>query len=356
MYSCRRESSPTIETVPQVLPNTRMDSPSALVFRAPAPLRFWHLASFDAPTVALVWSLAFAWAAHVILPLWVPALLVLAVWAVYVADRLLDARASLRNTALHRLRDRHFFHWRHRRILLPLAAAAASAAAWIIFTLMPTIARERNSMLAAASLVYFTRVHTGRKLPPYLQILSKELLVGMLFTAGCALPAWSPVRWTPENQLRFGRCLTTAGFFAVLAWLNCHAIDRWESTSGSTESSLQSRSLAALIALAALRPSGWLLCPQPLAAPRSCSPPRPRPFSLALLDTLRRSTLLLSPSAPPPTSPCSRRCFSFPSPRCSDERARQTSTASPAFIGGWRWPPSAHFAVANTLRLPRANR
>ena len=187
-------SSPTIEEVLQVLPNARILSRTTGIFQAPAPISLWHLASLDAPTVALVWSLAFAWAAHVVLPLWVPTLLVLAVWSVYITDRLLDARAGLRDASLHRLRDRHLFHWRHRRILLPLAAAAAAAAAWMIFTLMPPIARERNSVLAAASLVYFTRVHTGRKLSPLLpKLFSKELLVGVLFTAGCALPILSRI-------------------------------------------------------------------------------------------------------------------------------------------------------------------
>ena len=64
-------------------------------FDAPAPLALWHLASLDAPTVAVTWSLAFAWAAQVRLPGWIPLLLALACWAVYVADRLLDARAAL---------------------------------------------------------------------------------------------------------------------------------------------------------------------------------------------------------------------------------------------------------------------
>jgi len=55
---------------------------------APVPLRLWHLASLDAPTVAVVWTLGFAWAASVRLPPWIPVLLALATWAVYVADRL----------------------------------------------------------------------------------------------------------------------------------------------------------------------------------------------------------------------------------------------------------------------------
>ena len=142
--------------MPQVLLNSRTQATSYRrtgIIEAPAPLRLWHLASLDAPTVALVWSLAFAWVARVRLPLWVPALVMLAVFAVYVADRLLDARAGLQSP--DSLRDRHHFHWRHRRILLPLAIAAACAAAWIVFNLMPRGARRRDSVLAAVSLLAF---------------------------------------------------------------------------------------------------------------------------------------------------------------------------------------------------------
>jgi hypothetical protein len=215
----------------QILPNARAESRASRILDAPRPIRLWHLTSLDAPTVALIWSLAFAWVAHVLLPRWVPVLLALTVWSVYVADRLLDARAALRSQNLHLLRDRHLFHWRHRHILLPLTAVASVAAACIVVNLMPPIARERNSVLAAASLVYFTRVHTCRNLPPLLpRLFSKELLVGLLFTAGCLLPALTRVtaRSTLLTYTLIAPLLIPAAFFALLAWLNCHAIDRWE--------------------------------------------------------------------------------------------------------------------------------
>jgi hypothetical protein len=162
---------------------------------APRPFALWHLASLDAPTVAVVWSLAFAWAAGVRLPLWLPFMLALAVFAVYVFDRLLDARSALLDSGFHRLRERHRFHWRHRRILAPLAAAAACAAAWMVLTLMPPPARERDSVLAAASLAYFARVHSTRRQRPFLSpFLTKELLVGLLFTGGCVLPTMGALR------------------------------------------------------------------------------------------------------------------------------------------------------------------
>src|ERR1700722_867772 len=62
------------------------------VFEAPRPVALWHLASLDAPSVAMAWSLAFAWAAHVSLSGRVLVVLALATWCAYVSDRILDAR------------------------------------------------------------------------------------------------------------------------------------------------------------------------------------------------------------------------------------------------------------------------
>jgi hypothetical protein len=193
----------------------------------------------------------------------------LAVWAVYVADRLLDVQISLRAGNLQSLRERHLFHWRHRHAFLPLAVLAAVAAAFLVFCLMPSGARERNSVLAAASLVYFTRVHAAHGLrSPFLRRLwtpfPKELLVGLLFTAGCVIPAWSrfslPGPAAPATPL-----LVPAVFYAILAWLNCHAIDRWEAD--TTNSAPQRIAFAAgIVAAIGLLASALFLHTQPRSA------------------------------------------------------------------------------------------
>ena len=204
---------------PGVSALSRPALPREKLFQAPLPFRLWHLASIDAPTVAIIWSLAFAWAANVRLPWWVLVLLSLGVWTVYVADRLLDASAGMRSPALEQLRERHFFHWRHRRVLVPAALAAALIAAWFVLLLMPGTTRKHDALLAAASLVYFTRVHSGRK---FLPLFSKELLVGAIFTFGCALPTFSRV----HLSLAWWPLLTAILAYALLAWLNCYAIDQ----------------------------------------------------------------------------------------------------------------------------------
>ena len=181
-------------------------------------MRYWHLLSLDAPTVAVVWSAAFAWIAHAHLPIWLLFLQALVVWSVYVVDRLLDARSSLRSGEGEDLRERHFFHWRHRAVLAPLAMAAWVASAWIVLRWMPAAAKERSSALGAASLAYFAGVHSGG----LRRFATKELLVGVLFTLGCALPAWWRGRagWPAA---------AAAAYFAAVAWLNCGAIEEWES-------------------------------------------------------------------------------------------------------------------------------
>jgi hypothetical protein len=197
----------------------------------------WHLASLDAPTVALVWALSFTWAAGAHLLPQAAAIITLGVWAVYVGDRLLDARSSLRHHTEHRLRERHYFHWRHRRLFLPFTFAAVAATAILLLACIPVAARERDSVLALASLAYFARVHsnglstarhTRSLFPP---LVTKELLVGVLFAAGCAMPAIGASWGAPMAQ----RCalLGTVLFFAMLAWLNCYAIECWESVARS---------------------------------------------------------------------------------------------------------------------------
>jgi hypothetical protein len=224
-------------------------APAARPLDAPAVVRLWHLLSLDAPTVAVIWSLAFAWAAGVSLPLWVPVLLALVTWSAYIFDRLLDARTGLRTRQFSQLRLRHTFHWRHRRIFLPVAFASALVAAAILLVSLPSFARAPDSVLAAATLAYFSGVHSRRRVPAWLApLLSKEFLVGLLFTLGCAVPAFT--------RLRAINAFTTLPFimllacFAALAWLNCHAIASWEARPTARRTGIAVR--ACILAFAAL--------------------------------------------------------------------------------------------------------
>ena len=198
-------------------------------WQAPRALHLWHLASLDAPTVAVVWALAFAWAAGVDLNRWLPLLLACGTWTVYVGDRLLDAQRAIRSSDLGALRERHYFHWRHRRLLIPIACATAVIAAILVARCIPFPVRSRDSVLAAAALMYFSGVHSTTRLPDWLRRLaSKELLVGLLFTAGCAASTLSRL------HSAHGPLFACLAFFAALAWLNCAAIESWESSKNRT--------------------------------------------------------------------------------------------------------------------------
>jgi hypothetical protein len=224
----------------------------------------WHLTSLDAPTVAVVWTLAFAWAFNVHLPLWLPFTLAFATWSVYISDRILDAyrafqpQIGVRHISLSRcridecridgLRPRHHFHWQHRRLFIPTAAAAAGAALALVLINMPLAARTRNTVLAVAAIVYFTSVHNPWRLPsPKFRLrIPKELLVALIFTLACVLPAWARIS---TGHLRL---LAPSLTFIALAWLNCHAIETWESMPRRSSIFPLAASLTTLALLAAI--------------------------------------------------------------------------------------------------------
>ena len=188
-------------------------------------LASWHLLSLDAPSVAIVWAHAIARAAHVHLQPWIALLLATGTWTVYVLDRILDARRALRSNSPELLRERHQFHWRYRRSIIPIAACTGLAATAIIFRLMPPAARRHDSLIAAAALAYFSGVHSSARLPQALRRLcTKEMLVGILFAAGCSAPTL-----TRLHSASPWPSILTLGLFAAIAWLNCAAISRWES-------------------------------------------------------------------------------------------------------------------------------
>jgi len=292
----------TINTVPLPLataPVHRIPTVRHLA-GAERALVLWHLTSLDAPTVAAVWSLALAWCPHLHLRPWTPLLLALTTWCIYVGDRLLDARTGLRGTSRTGLRERHTFHWRHRRVLLPMAAITASVAAAIFLAFTPSIVRERGWVLAIASFFYLSGVHLGsgknastrkrrRSFP------TKEFFVGVLFTAGCALPSWPQMEWLRADQSALWPFWIPVACFAALAWLNCACIARWETMDAWREShsrALLDREQAAKIAVPACFAAAILLVVVTVVLAAIALPAHPR--TSALLTAGSASALLLA--------------------------------------------------------------
>ncbi len=250
-------------------------------------LQLWHLASLDAPTVAVVWALAFAWAVGVRLETWVPLLLACGTWTVYVGDRLLDAYRAICSQDLSALRERHYFHWRHRRSLIPGACITSAIAIALIVVRMPAGILRHDSVLAAAALVYFSGVHSTARLPVWLRnlvsrrlvprkLVTKELLVGFLFTAGSIAPAIARVHFV-DWPVRV--CFA---IFVLLAWANCSAIESWESPRISSDVLPRTTglALACIGASAALAFVNWRLSALACSAGISA-------LLLALLDRKR---------------------------------------------------------------------
>jgi putative flippase GtrA len=171
-----------------------------------------NLLSLDAPLIAVLWQgfLAYLFS----FPLRPAARLVLGltVWAIYLLDRLLDARKppSLDEPARHRYYRRH-----SKRMLALLALVGACDASIAILWLRPAILRDGLIPLAGV-LVYLGAFHLGYqpvKIP-------KEIAAAILFTVGIFLTAWTSI---PAPQL-----LGPAVAFFLLCLANMVAIEAWE--------------------------------------------------------------------------------------------------------------------------------
>ena len=153
----------------------------------------------------------------------------------------------------------------------------------IIFDLMPAAVREHNSVLAVAALAYFSGVHTSRRTlrsarARILQRASGWHPVHSRLRAPCSVPFR---RDDPGRSL--GSLLAACVFFAALAWLNCSAIEHWESAK-ITRPNLARRHRAGARRIR----SGCLSLPGAAPDRRLARlPDRQAPSLLALLDRLR---------------------------------------------------------------------
>lgn len=207
-------------------------------------LRYWHLLSLDAPTVAALWCWAFGRAVRLHLSSWLPVALALGTWLFYVADRLLDARLA----PPAELKERHRFHQRHRHLFLS-AAIPVAAALTVLVLRMPQSLIAAYCVLGAISLLYLGLVHLPMRLRGNsLHSFPKEFAVALLFAMATALPAWDVARRSAMTP-RHHPLLLLCPLFAALCWLNCMAIEDWEQhRSGSRIPLLALSTLAACCA------------------------------------------------------------------------------------------------------------
>ena len=186
-----------------------------------SPLALWHLLSLDAPSVATVWTIAVASAVGLRLPWTSPAAMFVAVWMLYAADRLLDARPLPGGRSPPELEERHRFHHRHRRAFLIGIAIAAFALIALLRSLDPQAVRL-YTLLATLLGAWFLIIH-ARPLPgDGAHRLPKELAVGIFFPAAVFIPT---VARLPQLRLDL---LPIALLLAATCSLNCLFLYAWE--------------------------------------------------------------------------------------------------------------------------------
>jgi hypothetical protein len=229
-----------------VAATTQIASP----IRTASPLALWHLLSLDAPTVAVLWTWFIARASGVSLPIASLGAMALAVWMLYAADRLLDARELDKpfTRPLAELEARHLFHHRHTRAFLPGIALAAVALATLLPSLNPAAIRlylVEGALLCA----WFLMLHTSppaHRLPAHYP--TKEIAVGLFFSAAVFIPAVARASTTRQPGLHLA-LLPCALLFTALCSLNCLFIRAWEHE-GTRLAPARLPTLAVVIAIA----------------------------------------------------------------------------------------------------------
>lgn len=198
------------------------------------PWWLWpNLLALDAVAVAVTWQVFFASVAGVAVPVASVAVLGLAVWAAYLADRALDARRGSAPAARHRIAGHYSRAW-------AVATVLALVLAVLVGLTLPRAYIFTGFAVLAVALGYFALVHVVRS-NRILDRGVKEASVGVVFAAGAVLPLLAeerqPAEWLPG-----------AGAFAALCWLNCLLITRWEGERGCGPS----RRLLGMVALGAV--------------------------------------------------------------------------------------------------------
>jgi hypothetical protein len=167
----------------------------------------------------MLWTWFIARSNGVKLPVTSIAAMGVAVWLLYAADRLLDARSS---EASH-LEPRHRFHRRHRSAFHAGIALASLVLVFLIERITPA-ALQLYAILAAPLIGYFGLIHLQRKSATARSTprLPKEIAVGLFFSAATFIPTVAR-----DPSLR-ASLIPAAVLFGLVCSLNCLFIYAWE--------------------------------------------------------------------------------------------------------------------------------
>jgi hypothetical protein len=180
------------------------------------PVWLWpNILSVDAPVLALLWQdlVARAYAVPVYWP--ARAMLFLTTWAIYIGDRLLDARSPAPDPAS----GRHLFYRRYSPIGWTLLTVAVVSDAIICLCFLRPPVLHAGLVLSAGVAVYLGIVHLT---PLPASWFPKEEAAALIFAAGTFLAPWA-FHPTPWSTL-----LAPLLAFTGLCLANLVAIEMWE--------------------------------------------------------------------------------------------------------------------------------
>ncbi|WP_193213977.1 hypothetical protein [Luteolibacter marinus] len=201
------------------------------------PLWLWpNLLSLDAPIVAMVWLFMFQKIWLQVLPWGYYAALGLAVWGIYIIDRILDVK--MLSPSDSRLGPRHEFHRKHLRamsILAVLVVCGSIIVAGFHISFGPLIDYGKPVIFLVVGFFSLTVFSKQEQEIPHL----RNVFAGLAFAYGTAMGAhmWSgkagiiDLVHPPFNLLIAPEMLS----FAVLCMLNISAIHFWEHSRSSSD-------------------------------------------------------------------------------------------------------------------------
>lgn len=170
------------------------------------------MVSLDVPLIAVVWQLLLSRSLGATLVWPHSALLGVAVWLIYSADRWLDGL----ELGHHARTERHRFYVRHRHAVLRVWSGVGAAALVGGATVLTRPELLATGLLGGLMLGYFAGRHASDPAAH-----PKELHIAFIFALGVVfLPSLNGAPLLP--------LATFALLFAVLIFLNCTLIARWE--------------------------------------------------------------------------------------------------------------------------------
>ncbi len=188
--------------------------------KIPLSLLWINLFSLDAPVVAVSWQWLLSFILELELSYAQYLVLFNTVWIIYTIDRYLDARSIKKE----RLRlPRHQFHARYSRLLVFFLGTVLFITTAVAFYFLDKNILYQGTLLSFLVLGYMLIAHhflKGMENSLALFLLSKEVLVGILFSSGTFLVI--------STRAPFSQWGIAALFFAVLCFLNCAWISLWE--------------------------------------------------------------------------------------------------------------------------------